>query len=310
MPAWNSWDVIFGANSDQIVLGVDFSVTERREAGLAELASKIGAQYKFLQTKMPFCRTSRGACGRSCADSGAGDSRAGRGACGGPCAGSGAGDPLTGHGVSGRSYVDSWVDDIGDRPVMAVLGHRVGSVYAAAIAEGLSRWQRAPRVILFNPQVASSTLLGYELQTEISAISSLLSDDEIERAGQLAAEIVGSGPGDVADTAAAVTGFYWEISSVAYERVGLGGEYCRKSFAPFESYLSLLSAADQIDPSRAWKRSTAIVSSDYANLPKGPSPAGDTRSLIGRSIPFDVSYADLLRSDPVAKTVLDLLELN
>lgn len=268
MPGSDSWDVIFGAESDQLILGVGFPVGGHREAGFVELAANIGAKYRFLQAKLPSV-------------------------------------PL-GRPVSGPAYVRHWIEEIQGRPVAAVLGHRVGSVYATAIADVISQWQQRPRVILFNPLSASVKLLGHELHREIKAISSLLSDDEIERAGKLAAELAASAPGDVVDAAAAAAGIYWDISSVAYDRVGIGGTYCRQSFAPFESYISLVSAAGQIDPGKAWKCSTAIVSFDYHN---GPLPVGDTCGMIGHSIPFDISHADLLSSDPVAKKVLELLEL-
>lgn len=265
-----SWNVLLGANPSPLVLSVYFPVAEHREAGFAELAMKVGSKYRFLQAKLPAART--------------------------------------GQQVSGTMYVDRWIDDIRDQPVMAVLGYRVGSVYAAAIAEGLAHWQSAPRVILFDPQLAGAEFLSREFRSEISAISSLLSEDEIAWAGRFATEIAESTPDDIANTAATVAEIYWEISSVAFERAGLGGAYCRKLFAPFESYISLVSAADQIDPSRAWKRSTAIVSSDYAG-PRNQSPlAHDTNSMVGRRIPFSVPHAGLLRSDSVAKTVLDLLE--
>lgn len=249
-----SWDVIFGAESGQLILCVDFPVAGRREAGFAELAAKIGMKYRFLQAKLP-----------------------------------------PGPQVSGPAYVRRWVDEIQGRPVAAVLGHRIGGVCATALAEGISQWQQAPPVILFNPQSASVNLLGHELGCAIKAIGSILSDDEIERTGKLAAELAGSASGDVAGAAAAAAGIYWEITSVAYDRVGIGGAYCRNSFVPFQSYMSLVSAAGQIDPGQAWKSSTAIVSSDWA------WPAG-------HGIPVDVSRTDLLRSDSVAKKVLELLE--
>ncbi|MBV9445022.1 MAG: hypothetical protein JO345_03890 [Streptosporangiaceae bacterium] len=268
MPDSGSWDVVFGAESDPLILSVGFPLVGRREAGFAELAAKIGTtKYRFLQAKLL--------------------------------------SSSPGSWVSGIAYVRHLIDEIRDRPIAAVLGHRVGSVYATALAEGISQWQQAPRVILFNPQFASVRLLGHELHSEIKAISSLLSDDEIARAGKLAAEIAESVSGDVVDAAAAAAGIYWEISSVAYDRVGIGGTYWRKSFAPFESYMSLLSAAGQIDSSKAWKRSTAIVSFDYQD---GPLPVDDARGMVGHSIPFDVSHTDLLRSDSVAKKVLELLE--
>jgi hypothetical protein len=261
MPDSDSWDIILGADSDQLVLSIGLPVTGHREAGFADLATRLGSKYRFLQAKLPSSRP--------------------------------------GQRIPGDSYVTHWIDDIRDQQVLAVLGYRIGCVYATAIAEGISRWQQAPRVILFNPQFASLELLGHELYREISAISSLLSDDEIERAGRLAAEIAESEPGDVVNAAATAAGIYWEISSAAFDRVGIGGSCCSRSFAPFESYMSLISAAGQIDPSWAWKCSTAIVSSDYS-VPSG---------LIGRSIPFDTPHADLLRSDSVAKEVLDLLEI-
>jgi hypothetical protein len=262
-----SWDVIFGAESGQLILSVGFPVESRREAGFAELAAKIGTKYRFLQAKLP--------------------------------------SSPPGRWVSGTAYMRHWIDEIQGRPVAAVLGHRVGSVYATALAEVISQWQQAPRVILFDPQVASARLLGHELHKVIKGISSLLSDDEIERAGKLAAEMAESASGDVVDAAAAAAGIYWEISSAAYDRVGIGGTYCRECFTPFESYMSLVSAAGEIDPSQAWKRSTAIVSFDYQD---GPSPTGDSCGMIGHSIPFNVPHTDLLRSDSVAEKVLELLE--
>ena len=99
---------------------------------------------------------------------------------------------LPGPRVGGTAYVRHWIEEIQGRPVAAVLGHRVGSVYATALAEGISQWQPPPRVILFNPQFASVNLLGHELRRELEAISSLLSDDEIERTGKLAAQLVDS----------------------------------------------------------------------------------------------------------------------
>jgi hypothetical protein len=257
------WEVIVDADSSHLILGVGLPVTRQREAGLAEFATKIGSKYRFLLAKVPnSCPSQR---------------------------------------VRGNSYVSNWIGGIRNRPVAAVLGHRVGCVYAAAIAENLTRWQPIPRVILFDPQLASSGLLSHELHSEFNSISSLLSGDEIERAEKLGAEIAESD--DVASAAATAAEIYWEISSAAFERVGLGGDYCSKSFASFESYMSLIAAAAQMDPGLVWRCSTALLSSDYPDLPGRPFLTDKS------SIPFDISHIDLLRSDSVAETVLDLLEL-
>jgi hypothetical protein len=50
------------------------------------------------------------------------------------------------------------------------------------------------------------------------------------------------------------------------------------------------------------------MSRDYAELPGRMLFDDDADSLAGRWIVCDVSHADLLRSDSVAKEVLDVLE--
>lgn len=272
MPESSSWDVIFGARCGQVVLSVAFPDARRHDADFAELASRIGVGYRFLQTKPPTVRP--------------------------------------GQRFSGAAYVGPWVEGIQqDRdPVLAVLGYGVGSVYAAAIAAGISRWQQAPKIILFDPQFASVRLLSLEFHREISAISSFLSDREIERIRNAAATISESASGDVGDVAAEMIEAYWKISSAAYERVGLGDARGNQIITSFESWMSWISVADQINPCRAWRSSTAIVSSDYAGLPNKKSVADCSSGLIGRRIPFNVGHANLLQSDSVAEAVLNLLE--
>lgn len=273
MPTSGSWDVIFGADSSQAVLFVDFPLLGcHREAGFAELATLLGPGYRFLRTKPPAVRP--------------------------------------GQKLSGDAYIGPWIESIQhDRqPVLAVLGYSVGSVYAAAIAEEIPRWQRGPNIILFDPQFASIELLGCELNRDINAISPLLSDDEIECARKIAAGLTGSGAGGIANVAAEMVELYLDAITAAFERAGLGSARGSKLTEPFQSYMSWISIAGQIDPRRTWKHSTAIVSSDYAGPPNGESPADRVSSPIGRKVPFEVGHADLLRSDCVAKAVLDLLE--
>jgi hypothetical protein len=271
MPDSSSWDVIFGADSGQVVLGVDFPDRRRHEAGFLDLATRIGPGYRFLHTKPPAARSFGQLCG--------------------------------------PAYVGQWIEGIRqDRPhVLAVLGYHIGSVYAAAIAEGISQWQPMPRLILFDPQFSSIDLLCLEFHREISTTSPLLGDDEIERARNVVAEISRTATGDVVNVAAEMVESYLKEITAAFERAGLGDVRRNKFTRSFESYISWLSAADRIDPTAAWKRSTGIASSAYAELPAGPATAGDGRGLVGQLIPFDVDQADLLRSDSVARAVLGLL---
>jgi hypothetical protein len=268
VPDLTCWEAISGTCSGRVVLGVDFPVARRR-AGFAELSARIGPRYRFLQIRPP--------------------------------------DPGAVRRPRGESYADRWVEDIRSEPceVLAVVGYCVGSLYAAAIAAGIARVQPMPKVILFDPQFVSGRYLAREFLREIDAISSLLSDQEIEHTRNAAAEILGPASCDLADAASEMADIYWELSSLAFERVGIGSSYNSRLIAPVCSYISWLSGAGKIDPSSVWRRSTAIVSSDYGVL---ASENHGGSCAIGQKISFDVGHEELLRSDAVARTVLGLLE--
>lgn len=272
MPDSSSWDVICDADSSQVVLGVDFPARRRQEAGFPDLAIRIGPAYRFLQAKPPAAGSYQ--------------------------------QP------NGDAYVGPWLEGIRqDRhQVLAVLGYRLGSVYATAIAEGISRWQPMPKIILFDPQFSSIELLGLEFHREISAISSLLGDDEIKRARKAVTEISKAATGDATNVAAEMVESYLDVITAAFERVGLGDARSDKFILSFISYMTWLSAAGKIDPGPVWKHSTSIASSAYAELTAKAHPTGDSRRFIGQQILFDVGPADLLRSDSVAQAVRDLLE--
>jgi hypothetical protein len=271
MPISSCWDVICNAGSAQTVLGVGFPGRKLHEAGFAELASKIGSGYRFLQAKPVTVRPGRR--------------------------------------LSSDEYIVPWVEGARQdgRPMRAVLGYCVGGIYAAAVAERISQWQPEPDIILFDPQFTSMKFLGHELHGEISAISSLLSDDEIERARKIASEISESDPGNIVQIAADAVESYLEVITAAFERAGLGDPRDNRLNEYFESYITWLSVAAELDPSHALEKSIVIMSRDYAGLP-GRVQFDDAGSMAGRWKVCDVSHADLLRSDSVAREVLDLLE--
>jgi hypothetical protein len=204
-------------------------------------------------------------------------------------------------------HADFWLDDIRQsyREVVAVLGCRVGSVYAAVLADQISKTQMEPPLILFDPQFASVALLVHEFRREIRAISSLLSDNEIERARKIAAEITRMQTADLASVGDEIREHYNELSAIAFERVGLGDVRGNNSITSFESCISCICQAAGLDPRDAWKNSTAIVSSECLGVPGAQSL---TASMVGQQIPFDMTHADLLRSDSVAQLVIRLLE--
>jgi hypothetical protein len=265
------WDVILGEDAAHTVLTVDFPDQRRRQANFADLAARLGSGYRFLRSIPPAVR---------------------------PC-----------QRPSSAAYAGPWIEYIHreQRPVRAVLGYGVGCVYAAAIADGISGWQQPPKVILFDPQFASIKLLNHEFNRELIANSSLLSNEEIEHSRKIAAAIARSVTGDIGDAAVEIVEAYLEVITVPFERVGLGTPHHSALTSLFESYIAWISVAGQIDPGFAWRRSVAIVSSDHAG-PPDQKPRQGGGGLIGRWIPFQVRQADLLRCDPVARTVIGLLE--
>lgn len=272
MPSASSWDVISDVNSNKIILSVDFRAAWRSEASFPELASRVGAEYRFLQTAPP----------NTCPDK----------------------RPAV------DAYIQNWVQEAqqGGWQVAAVLGYCVGSVYAAAIAEGISQWQPAPKIVLFDPLLPAIRFIALEMYRVIGyfASASLLSSDEVERAKERTAELIGSEPGDIVDFAAALVGLYREIGSIAFGKLGLRAARSNEMIQIFESFMSWMSVADQIDPTDAWKRSTAIISADYLLLSKHELSAGlASNDLIGQTIPVDVPHNDLLRSDSAAKVLLE-----
>ena len=266
MPDSDAWEAILGGDASGTALVVDCSAGMRRELDFAELEARIRSGYRYLRTKLL-------AGGR-------------------------------GERLSGDAYVSRWSEDIrrAGNPVVAVFGSRVGSVYAAAIADSISRWQQRPAVILFDPQAAGIELLNEEFRRELTSLSSLFSADEIERARKIGHKVTGPATRDVAAVAAEIFEDYLEMITAAYERVGLGDPRDSELTEPFRSYISLISAASQIDQDCVWERSTAITSADYPDVLYGEFLNGPRR------IKFDVRHADLFRSDSVTAMISDLLQ--
>lgn len=272
MPACSHWDVIFNAGSPQTVLGIDFSVKECHKPSFTELASRIGPGYRFLQARPVTVRP--------------------------------------GHRPSGYEYIVSWAESArrDGNPMRAVLGHCAGGIYAMIVAECISQREPEPYIILFDPQFASTEFLAHELHKEISAISSLMSNDEIECARKIASKISELKSRDMVQIATYAVEGYLEVITPAFERSGLGDARGSELTDHFVWYMTWLSVAAELDPSRALKESIVITSRDYAGLPGRMLFDDDADRLAGRWIACDVSHAELLRSDSVAKEVLDLLE--
>ena len=273
MPEAKSWEVLADAGPGGVILGVDFPAAGRAEAGFADLLEKIGShwsQYGFLQTVAPAGRLDRSALG--------------------------------------PDYTERWAGAIraDGRQVAAVFGYCAGSVYAAAIAEEVRKWQQqAPMVILFDPHHVDAWAMTDEMYKMIGFFGGLLTADQVEDAKHRTVELARSESGDIVDLASALIGLYQEIGSAAFDKVGLAEARRAEVINLFESYMAWLCATAQIDPSDTWKRSPAILSAEYVAV-TGQHPAVTSASkLLSRKIPVNVSHSDLLRSESTAQIVLD-----
>lgn len=277
VPNEESWSVISVPTSNSLILGVDFPAAGRREAGFADLAAKMGSAWSghgFMQTTLPSVRVTERP----------------------------AGDFYTEHWMRGVDW-DKY-------EVVAVLGYCLGGVYAAEIAERVAQRQGTePQVVLFDGQVTDIQLLAAEINKMVALAGPVFSDEEAEQARKRAAGIVGTPSISLVDAAIEVVELYRETASTAFRRIGLSDSRRDEVVQLFETYMSWLSAAVDIDPSQTWKRSLALTSTDYATLEEnGAVTAVNATKMLGRRISLDTSHADLLRDDSTVRTLLDHAE--
>lgn len=272
MPDVSSWSVISEVGSNRVILGIDFPAAGRAEGSLADLAARIGPGYGFLQVVPP--RVSP-------------DQR-----------------------ISVGEYTQHWLGEAqrSGWQVAAVIGYCLGSVYAAPIAESISGWQDPPpQIILFDPLYADLKLLALEANKIVGQFGPLLSQDEVALAAKRIGELTGQGSGEsagVADATVALVDFFREIGAAAFGRLGLNESRQHEMLQLFESYMSWIAVAAQINPIQSWMRSTAVMSLDYVRQADGEADEQMWSSLFGQQATLDVGHGDLLRSEAAAETVL------
>lgn len=278
MPNAQSWSVISAPTSNRIILGVDFPAAGRREAGFPELVAKMGSawsQYGFLQTVPPTV---------------------------------GLADRPT-----GDSYTEHWMQagDWEQYEVVGVFGYCVGSVYAAEIARRLTLTQStAPKVVLFDPQLTDVQLLANEMHKMIAIAGPVFSEEEAEQGRRRATAIVEGPSATLVEAAVEIVDLYRELATVAFQRIGLSDKRRDEVVRLFESYMTWLSAAAQVDPSDVWQRSIGITSDDFAEQEQSGDPmVVDAVKVLGRRFPLSLGHADLMRDEAAIRVLADEVKL-
>lgn len=265
-----SWKLLNDRGGEGVILAADFPATGRPEAGFAEFAPRIAPGLQLWET-VP----------------------------------TGAGAPGAG---SGADQVARWVDGLpgGDIPVVGVFGYCAGSVYAAALAEHVTKRQEsAPAVVLFDPEAVSELTLYWQFHKVVGNLSVVLSPTEVGDAQEAGKKAREENPELVA-FGAALDRIFQDVGRTAFARAGLDAERSAELGGTFTAFVSYLTAATEIDYAAGWAEATAITSRTETNG-LNLARSNGREDLIGREITFDIDHADLLRDENVARTVLGLL---
>jgi hypothetical protein len=271
----SSYNVLRDVDSDELILASDFSAsTGRTVGGFSDLVPRLAAGHPVWETAPP------------------------------PAG--------TGAEMTAADYIERWTADIraDGRRVHAILGYCVGSVFAAGIAEKVTEWQSAPRVILFDPEQPQAALLHRHYRDALDALGKTLTDKEQEHArsaGEDALKHAASdGSGGLPELAGTLSDLLSGTGDPALARTGLAeGRRC-ELFGTFRSFLFYLVSASGLDATRVWKTATVISSLSPRNG-LNVLPPESRSGVVAHEIRFDLPHADLLRDADVARAVDGLL---
>ncbi|MFF2327304.1 MULTISPECIES: hypothetical protein [unclassified Streptomyces] len=210
-------------------------------------------------------------------------------------------------------YIRSWLAPVRESglTVRAVIGYCVGSVYAAALADGLAESQdTVPELIVIDPEPTQMVTIQYQLAKVLDQLNTILNEAELAEIHAKLGEFLTVDGTSVGQYAADMFGAFRRISDGAFARAGLDAEYSAEMWSLFSAFLSYLSLADGLDPRATWLRATALSSSSPENGLNRLKVTGEMGpgEFVAHEIGFDESHSELLRSAGVAQTVDKLLE--
>jgi hypothetical protein len=267
-----SWRTLADGGTEGVVAAVDFPQTGRPEAGFADLAGNLTGNGLVVQTVPP------------------------------PLAP----DPE----VPAAAYIGPWARDLREdgREVRAVLGFCVGAVYAAALAEEISRWQPArPEVILFDPEPAGARSVHEAFTDVLEELAPILGAAGTVAAAKEADTLLRTRRDDPAACAVALLDLYREVGHGALRSIGLDDARIDEMTTLFGAYLAYLSTAGTLDPLPGWRGATALGSTTPDRGLNALTAGIDGPASFARELRFDVDHRDLLRDSDVARAVEDLL---
>ncbi|MGW7385791.1 hypothetical protein [Streptomyces sp. NPDC054794] len=254
-----AWKTLSSGESESLLLAVDFAAGSRAPAQFADLAPLLDPPLTLWASRPP-----------------------------------GPDDQVP---PTGNAYLDWWLGEVraSGAPVEAVLGYCAGGVFAAALAERIADWQPAPRLILLDPELPSTSGLYDDFHTAGDSLGALLTPAELD-AFHARGEALKAQYGDdqlpvagreLADTFTAAV-------AAAADRLDLDEDIRDELSGAFVSLVSYLTAATTLSPLPAWTTATALTTTAPDH------PIGDEHRV-------PVAHDDLLRSTATAHALQRLL---
>jgi hypothetical protein len=262
-----------GTSPEGVVLAVDFDTTGRPEARFADLVANLGSGFEVRET-VPLVATRE-------------------------------------HPRTAEEYLSYWSAPLAaERPqVKAVLGYCAGGVYAAALADRVDRMQggQVP-VILFDPEITVAQTLFWQFSKMAGFMSAMLSEQQLAEIRAAAEELFERDQGIAALRDDLMT-LAHEGGEPVFAQLGLSATRIAELFGAFDSFMSFLAAAAEIDPFARWKTATAITSASPTSGLNGIRAAGvgADQVSVDREYVFDVEHAVMLADKEIAATVHELL---
>jgi hypothetical protein len=264
------WNVLHEGTSGDLVLASDFPATGRTVPGFSDLVAKLLPASSVWETAPPPAGSEEG--------------------------------------MSAADYTGRWLADLKEigRPVRAVLGYCVGSVFAAPIAEQLAQWQpEPPAVVVIDPERPDGALIHRHYHELIAGLSVVLTPQEVTDA-QEAGRRVRESAIDLASLARALSDLFRDAGDIGFARAGLDEVRRAELVGTFRGFLHYLVVAGEIDPVPVWSTATAISSVSPQNGLNVLSPR-EREEIVGREVRFDLEHAQLLCDPEVVALVSELI---
>ncbi|MBO4207363.1 hypothetical protein [Micromonospora echinofusca] len=260
--------------SDSIVIGIDFPITGRGEAGFVDLAPLIGDTFGLWET-MPSM-------------------------------------DLTGE-VSGAAYVADWLAELkrSGKHIRGILSFCAGAAFVPAVARGIRQWQQeVPTVILVDPEIPVPMTLHMQFQRALERFAPLLSEAERQSAFGTADRLYQENSHDITALQAAISKVFQEIGHIGFERAGIDPRHGAELLVAFDAFARYLVAGAQVraaaGPVDEERKPIAISSNTPTN---GLNLVSEEQraALVAKEIRFEIPHATLLSSPEVARTIVELL---